>query len=129
MGARESTQLPKALVATESEGIATFRNYISYISVSVRCLIFDLMAIMRMAIAGSGGLAQHFAHFINQTPHLFIILSRAVGQSHTLGRTGKRTNGRFEQPKPNLETLGYQVVVVDYDNQTDLLYALRGTDL
>jgi hypothetical protein len=24
---------------------------------------------------------------------------------------------------------GYQVVVVDYENQTDLLYALRGTDL
>lgn len=36
------------------------------------------MAIMRIAIAGSGGLAQHLAHFINQSAHAFIILSRAV---------------------------------------------------
>lgn len=46
------------------------------------------MAIMRIAIAGSGGLAQHFAHFINQTPHLFIILSRAVSQINELGIKG-----------------------------------------
>ncbi|KAI9735399.1 MAG: hypothetical protein M1818_006405 [Claussenomyces sp. TS43310] len=64
---------------------------------------------MRVAIAGSGGLAQHIAHFLNETPHLFIILSRAA--------------------KPNLEALGYQVVVVNYDDQRDLRYALQGHDL
>jgi NmrA-like family len=34
-----------------------------------------------------------------------------------------------QQAKPNLVEKGYQVVVVNYDNQQDLLYALRGTDL
>jgi NAD dependent epimerase/dehydratase family enzyme len=38
------------------------------------------MAIMRIAIAGSGGLAQHLAHFINQTAHYFIIISRSVSR-------------------------------------------------
>lgn len=33
---------------------------------------------MRIAIAGSGGLAQHFAHHLNETVHPFIILSRSV---------------------------------------------------
>lgn len=33
------------------------------------------------------------------------------------------------QPKPDLEAEGYQVVVVDYDNQDDLRFALRGIDV
>jgi len=33
------------------------------------------------------------------------------------------------QPKPNLEAAGYQVVVVDYNSQDDLRFALRGIDL
>lgn len=33
---------------------------------------------MRIAIAGSGGLAQIFAHYINETVNPFIILSRQV---------------------------------------------------
>ena len=70
----------KALVTTENEVIATFHKYVS---LSVQNINSEPMAIMRIAIAGSGGLAQHFAHFINQTPHLFIILSRAV--SHITG--------------------------------------------
>ncbi|KAL3422610.1 isoflavone reductase [Phlyctema vagabunda] len=64
---------------------------------------------MRIAIAGSGGLAQVFAHFINETANPFIILSR--------------------QERPQLEYLGYQVTVVDYDSQDDLRYHLRGIDL
>jgi hypothetical protein len=41
---------------------------------------------MRIAIAGSGGLAQHLAHYINDTPHPFIILSRAVSYSTQLAQ-------------------------------------------
>jgi len=33
---------------------------------------------MRIAIAGSGGLARIFAHYLNATVHPFIILSRQV---------------------------------------------------
>jgi hypothetical protein len=36
---------------------------------------------IRIAIAGSGGLAQTFAYFISQTTHPFIILSRTVSDS------------------------------------------------
>jgi hypothetical protein len=82
-----STQpLKKPLATTENEDIATFHNYVS---VSIENLESELMAIMRIAIAGSGGLAQHFAHFINQTPNLFIILSRAVSQRTKLSHVKK----------------------------------------
>jgi hypothetical protein len=43
---------------------------------------YSLTTMMRIAIAGSGGLAQHFARFINDTSHPFIILSRAVSSSN-----------------------------------------------
>lgn len=33
---------------------------------------------MRIAIAGSGGLAQALAHYINETVHALLILSRQV---------------------------------------------------
>ncbi|ESZ93789.1 hypothetical protein SBOR_5845 [Sclerotinia borealis F-4128] len=64
---------------------------------------------MRIAIAGSGGMAQILAHQINETVHPFIILSR--------------------QARPDLEVHGYQVIVVNYDNQDDLRFHLRGIDL
>jgi len=64
---------------------------------------------MRIAIAGSGGLARIFANYINATVHPFIILSR--------------------QAQPDLEALGYQIAIVNYDNQEDLRYTLRGIDL
>ncbi|TVY41587.1 Oxidoreductase [Lachnellula subtilissima] len=64
---------------------------------------------MRIAIAGSGGLAQIFAQYLNDTVHPFIILSR--------------------EDQPALVSNGYQVAVVDYDSQDDLRYTLRGIDL
>ncbi|KAF5875097.1 putative isoflavone reductase family protein [Botrytis fragariae] len=64
---------------------------------------------MRIAIAGSGGLAQIVAHEISKTVHPFIILSRQV--------------------QPDLETHGYQVAVVNYDDQDDLRFNLRGIDI
>ncbi|RDL38991.1 Uncharacterized protein BP5553_03331 [Venustampulla echinocandica] len=64
---------------------------------------------MRIAVAGSGGLARIFAQYLDQTVHTFIILSR--------------------QPRPALVELGYQVAVVDYDSQADLRYTLRGVDM
>jgi hypothetical protein len=39
---------------------------------------------MRIAIAGSGGLAQMFAAYIHETVHPFIMLSRVVGRSNPL---------------------------------------------
>ncbi|KAG9242900.1 isoflavone reductase family protein-like protein [Calycina marina] len=64
---------------------------------------------MRIAIAGSSGLARTLAYHINETAHPFIIISRA--------------------PKPDLTAKGYQVIVVDYDNQQDLEHSLRGVNL
>ncbi|KAI9643843.1 hypothetical protein NHQ30_007194 [Ciborinia camelliae] len=64
---------------------------------------------MRIAIAGSGGLARILAHYINETVHPFIILSRHA--------------------QPDLEVSGYQVTAVDYDNQDDLRFHLRGIDI
>ncbi|KAE9374643.1 isoflavone reductase family protein-like protein [Stipitochalara longipes BDJ] len=64
---------------------------------------------LRIAIAGSGGLARIFAHYISESRHPFIILSR--------------------KPQPELEALDYQVAVVDYDSQEDLRFTLRGIDL
>ncbi|KAF7883444.1 uncharacterized protein EAF02_005364 [Botrytis sinoallii] len=64
---------------------------------------------MRIAMAGSGGLAQIIAHEISKTVHPFIILSR--------------------QGRPDLETQGYQVAVVNYDDQDDLRFNLRGIDI
>jgi hypothetical protein len=43
---------------------------------------------MRIAIAGSGGLAQIFAHFLNETVHQFVILSRIVCVSNNFFETG-----------------------------------------
>ncbi|KAK5170442.1 uncharacterized protein LTR77_005030 [Saxophila tyrrhenica] len=75
--------------------------------------LFDLpssdMSTMRIAIAGTGGLARLIAHYINQdTSHHVIFLSRS--------------------DKPPLAAKGYQVTVVDYDDADSLKYALRGID-
>ncbi|KAL2071205.1 hypothetical protein VTL71DRAFT_12440 [Oculimacula yallundae] len=66
-------------------------------------------SMMRIAIAGSGGLARVFAHYIHETAHQVVILSR--------------------QEHPELEALDYTVLVVNYENQADLRHALRGVDL
>ncbi|KAK6597839.1 isoflavone reductase [Botrytis cinerea] len=64
---------------------------------------------MRIAIAGSGGLSQIIAREISKTVHPLIILSR--------------------QGRPDLEVHGYQVTVVNYDDQDDLRFNLRGIDI
>ncbi|EPE27265.1 NAD(P)-binding Rossmann-fold containing protein [Glarea lozoyensis ATCC 20868] len=64
---------------------------------------------MKIAIAGSGGLARIFAQYLRETEHITIILSRTA--------------------QPDFEDLDCQVVVVDYRNQQDLEYYLRGVDI
>ncbi|CAG8979532.1 hypothetical protein HYALB_00004985 [Hymenoscyphus albidus] len=65
---------------------------------------------MRIAIAGSGGLARIFAQCLDSVgTYTVIILSR--------------------RPQPALTADGFQVVVVNYDDQTDLRYTLRGIDV
>ncbi|KAK2758971.1 hypothetical protein FQN54_003069 [Arachnomyces sp. PD_36] len=64
---------------------------------------------IKIAIAGTGGLAQYIAHFIsNQTNHHFILLSR--------------------QQNPGLVAKGWQVIKVDYSNRDELRYSLTGVD-
>ncbi|KAI9873543.1 MAG: hypothetical protein M1830_000294, partial [Pleopsidium flavum] len=64
---------------------------------------------MRVAIAGTGGLAQYIAHYLaTGTFHQFILLSRA--------------------PKPQLTARGWQVIVVDYTDQNGLRFKLAGVD-
>ncbi|TKA80026.1 hypothetical protein B0A49_02304 [Cryomyces minteri] len=64
---------------------------------------------MRIAIAGSGGLAHFIAYYIHEeTRHETLFLSRI--------------------PKPQLAAQGHQVQVVDYNDPESLLFALRGID-
>ncbi|EME48725.1 hypothetical protein DOTSEDRAFT_19238 [Dothistroma septosporum NZE10] len=67
------------------------------------------MSVMRIAVAGTGGLGRLIAHYIDaDTSHHIVLLSRS------------------EQPQ--LASAGYQVVVVDYENPETLQYALHGID-
>ncbi|PGH02593.1 hypothetical protein AJ79_07597 [Helicocarpus griseus UAMH5409] len=65
------------------------------------------MAMIKIAIAGTSGLAQYLAHYIStQTYHQFIFLSR--------------------NNNPGLAAKGWQVIKVDYNNSNQLQYALTG---
>ncbi|KAK2796001.1 hypothetical protein FQN51_009546 [Onygenales sp. PD_10] len=64
---------------------------------------------IKIAIAGTSGLAQYIAHFIStQTYHQFIFLSR--------------------NNNPGLTSRGWQVIKVDYSSNSQLQYALTGVD-
>nr|POF08142.1 hypothetical protein CFP56_62722 [Quercus suber] len=66
------------------------------------------MSMMRIAVAGTGGLARMIAHYIDSTTgHHVVFLSRT------------------QQPQLSQS---YQVAVVDYDNAQSLQFALRGID-
>lgn len=64
---------------------------------------------MKIAIAGSSGLAQIIARYLQDTVHTTLILSRYA--------------------QPSLEQQGYQTAVVDYDDQNLLRFMLRGVDV
>ncbi|KAK3722397.1 hypothetical protein LTR37_002388 [Vermiconidia calcicola] len=67
------------------------------------------MSMMRIAVAGTGGLARLIAHYIDEdTSHHVVFLSRTT--------------------QPQLAAGGYQVSVVDYGDFESLKYALRGID-
>ncbi|KKZ68373.1 hypothetical protein EMCG_05959 [[Emmonsia] crescens] len=64
---------------------------------------------VKVAIAGTSGLAQYIAHYIStQTYHQFIFLSR--------------------NNNPGLTAKGWQVLKVDYANSNNLQYVLTGID-
>ncbi|KAF2087430.1 NAD(P)-binding protein [Saccharata proteae CBS 121410] len=65
---------------------------------------------MRVAIAGTGGLAQLIAHYIRaETSHQFLMISRTTHSE--------------------LDALDYQVQTVDYNDPSTLQYALAGVDV
>ncbi|QIW94880.1 hypothetical protein AMS68_000398 [Peltaster fructicola] len=67
------------------------------------------MSMMRIAVAGSGGLARLIAYYIDQeTSHYVVLLSRTE--------------------QPSLAAKGFQVAVVDYEDEEDLAFALNGID-
>ncbi|KAF2462184.1 hypothetical protein BDY21DRAFT_8836 [Lineolata rhizophorae] len=64
---------------------------------------------MRIAIAGTCGLAQMIAHYVQeQTSHQLVLFSREANQQ--------------------LADRGFEVLVVDYDDAQSLHYALKGVD-
>ncbi|KAH8699251.1 hypothetical protein BGW36DRAFT_449438 [Talaromyces proteolyticus] len=64
---------------------------------------------IKIALAGTSGLAQYIAHYIStQTCHQFFFLSR--------------------NPNPGLTAKGWQVLPVDYGNLNDVRYKLVGVD-
>ncbi|MCJ1419963.1 hypothetical protein MMC32_006319 [Xylographa parallela] len=65
---------------------------------------------MRIAIAGTNRLAYWVAHYLaDEGQHQFILLSRT--------------------PKPPLTARGWQVIIVDYSNQGNLIFNLAGIDV
>ncbi|KAF8857786.1 isoflavone reductase family protein-like protein [Acephala macrosclerotiorum] len=64
---------------------------------------------MRIAIAGSGGLARIFVDHLLETANICLVISR--------------------EPQPDLEARECNVAVVDYDDQDLLRFTLRGIDL
>ena len=83
---------------------------------------------MRIAIAGSGGLASSIAFYIQQeTPHQVLILSRNVRQLSIPRLPSSWTKSR--QNQPNYQARDVAVQVVDYDNENSLGFALSGIDI
>ncbi|KAK7727529.1 hypothetical protein SLS57_003002 [Botryosphaeria dothidea] len=73
---------------------------------------------MRIAVAGTSGLAQLIAHYVREeTSHQLVLLSRRAQKADLL------------QAQPNLETRGNQIQVVDYDDLNSLEHALAGIDI
>ncbi|GAD94607.1 isoflavone reductase family protein [Paecilomyces variotii No. 5] len=65
---------------------------------------------IKIAIAGTSGLAQYMGHYLDtQTSHQFIFLSR--------------------NPNPGLSAKGWQVIQVNYTDVKDLHYKLTGIDI
>ncbi|KAL1630492.1 hypothetical protein SLS56_004892 [Neofusicoccum ribis] len=65
---------------------------------------------MRIAVAGTSGLAQLIAHYVREeTSHQLVMLSRKA--------------------QPSLDARGYQVQVADYDDLNSLEHALAGIDI
>jgi len=80
---------------------------------------------MKVAIAGTGGLAQYIAHYLAAgTYHQFILLSRTASARFTW-LIGSLTSPK---PKPQLTAKGWQVIVVDYTDQNSLRFKLHGVD-
>ncbi|KAJ2894776.1 isoflavone reductase family protein [Zalerion maritima] len=68
-------------------------------------------AMMRIAIAGGGGLAWALAEAISETPHALVVLTRSA------------------EIRASFDEFGCDVMEVDYNSQSSLRYALRGADL
>lgn len=98
------------------------------------------MSTMRIAVAGTGGLACLIAHFISEeTTHGVVLLSRAVSLwrpdhwlksafRHLMKTDSCESYLTFVQAKPALSQRGLQITVVDYNDADNLKYALRGID-
>lgn len=81
---------------------------------------------MKIAIAGTNGLAQFVAYYLSQlTSHNFVFLTRTVRSC--IFRQNHLAN--LIQPNPGLKEREWQVLVVDYDDPPALTYTLRGVDL
>ena len=90
-------------------------------------LIFDISNMIRVAIAGTGGLAQYMAHYLaTQTSHQFIMLSTNV-RVDPLPRMMENILN-WSQPNPALSDRGWQVMQVDYASTNGLRFVLSGID-
>lgn len=86
---------------------------------------------IKIAIAGSSGLAQYIAHFLSkQANHPFILLSRNVSADYhqPIYLPTQKPKANYTQPSQGLISKGWQVVKVDYNKPSGLRYALAGVD-
>lgn len=82
---------------------------------------------MKVAIAGSNGLAQMIANFIETTTsHQFVLLSRRVCPWRASCQQDELTQKQTHQ---GLTQRGWQILVTDYENSADLQFKLAGVDV
>lgn len=86
------------------------------------------MAVMRIAVAGTCGLAMIIArHIHDSTSHQLIILSRSVSSVRSIHSTIS-TRLTILKPQPGLQSQGYECQIVDYNDSSSVQHSLMGID-
>lgn len=85
------------------------------------------MSVMRVAVAGTCGLALIIARQIHDsTSHQLIILSRSV--SWSIFRRSSNEADFKGKPQPGLQSQGYQCQIIDYNDPSSIQHSLMGVD-
>lgn len=84
---------------------------------------------MRIAIAGGGGLSNVLACELSQSVHALLVLSTRVRKPYPKSTQGGGDLADVLQEHPEFDEYGCQVVMVEYEDVENLRFALQGVDL